>query len=189
MSGVTGNIVLTGFMGTGKSTVGRILARRRGLAFVDTDAVIESRHGPISQIFADHGEAVFRAIEAEVAAEVAGRTGQVVATGGRMLLDADNEAAFRAGGVVVCLVASVPAIVARVSADGGPVRPLVAGAEDPTDAVERLLAERAEAYARFIQVDTEGKAPDEVADAIEAVVDAISTTNDMSDEIPSRRTT
>jgi shikimate kinase len=84
------NVVLTGFMGTGKTTVGRLLAERLGYGFVDTDALIVARHGPIAEIFAGRGEGEFRRLEAEVAAELADRTGLVIATGGRMLLDHGN---------------------------------------------------------------------------------------------------
>ncbi len=84
------NLVLTGFMGTGKTTVGRMLAEKLGMEFVDTDELIESRHGPIPRIFADRGESEFRAIEQEVARELGERSGLVIATGGRMVLDDDN---------------------------------------------------------------------------------------------------
>ncbi|MCY4663604.1 MAG: hypothetical protein OXC00_02945, partial [Acidimicrobiaceae bacterium] len=76
------NVVLTGFMGTGKTTVGRILAEHLGFDFVDTDAVIESRAGPIPEIFERAGEPGFRELERSVARELAGRTGLVIATGG-----------------------------------------------------------------------------------------------------------
>jgi len=162
------NIVLTGFMGTGKSTVGRVLADRLGRPFVDTDERIEARHGPIPAIFSDHGEARFRAIEREVAAEVAARRGQVVATGGRMLLDAENEAVLAGTGVVVCLRASADALVARLAGEVDR-RPLLQG-DDPDGRIRALVAERAAAYARFPQVETEGRTPAEVADAVLALV-------------------
>jgi shikimate kinase len=164
------NIVLTGFMGTGKSTVGRRLAEQLGWPFVDTDALIEERHGPIPEIFAEHGEDRFRAIEREVAAEVAGRRATVVATGGRLLLDPENERVLGASGVVVCLTATVDELVDRLTdeADG---RPLLRGT-DPRQRIAELLAERAAGYGRFPQVDTGGVSPDEVARAVRAVVEA-----------------
>lgn len=164
------NIVLTGFMGTGKSTVGRRLARRLGRRFVDTDAIIEERHGPIPVIFAEHGEDRFRAIEREVAAELAGERGLVVATGGRLLLDPANVATLGASGAVVCLVASVEELEARL-VGGAAERPLLQGS-DPRARIEELLAERAAGYARFPQVATDGLGPDEVADAVLALVGA-----------------
>lgn len=156
-------------MGTGKSTVGRRLAERLGHDFIDTDELIEARHGPIPQLFAEHGEARFREIEREVAAELAGRAGLVVSTGGRLLLDPANADALGAGALVVCLVASVDELVRRL-ADEADHRPLLAGG-DPRARIEELLAERRAAYARFAQVDTEGRTPDEVADAVLALLD------------------
>lgn len=163
------NIVLTGFMGTGKSTVGRLLAERLGRPFVDTDSLIEQRHGPISGIFAEHGEGWFRQLEREVAAELAGRRGQVVATGGRLMLDPANEATLGATGIVVCLAASVDELVARL-AEEADQRPLLRDG-DPAVRIGALLAERATGYGRFPQVRTDGLTPEEVADAVLALVD------------------
>ena len=162
------NVILTGFMGTGKSTVGRRLARRLGRSFVDTDELIESRHGPIPTIFAEHGEGRFREIEREVAAELAGARGLVVSTGGRLLLDPNNVATLGASGPVVCLVASVDALVERLQ-HGADERPLLQDG-DPRRRIEELLAARRDGYARFPQVDTDGRTPDEVVDAVLAVL-------------------
>jgi shikimate kinase len=157
------NVVLTGFMGTGKSTVGRLLARRLAYEFVDTDEVIEQRHGPIPAIFAQRGEAGFRALERTVARELAERRGLVISTGGRMMLDAANVAALGRSGRVFCLVATAEEILQRVTADDGTIdRPLLAG-EDPRRKVVELLAERAPGYARFDQIDTSGRSPDAIA--------------------------
>lgn len=164
------NIVLTGFMGTGKSTVGRILAERLGRPFVDTDALIEQHHGPIPDIFAERGEERFRELEREVAADVAGRRGQVVATGGRLLLDPVNEAILGASGVIICLTASVEELVARLAGEAEE-RPLLRG-DDPPARIRALLAGRAAGYGRFPQVRTDGLAPDGVADAVLALVEA-----------------
>ncbi len=162
------NVVLTGFMGTGKSTVGRLLARRLGYEFVDTDHVIESRHGPIGEIFATEGESAFRAIERAVAAELGERTGLVIATGGRLLLDPANETALLATGRAFCLVAPPDEIVARVVDDQGRIgRPLL-DVEDPASRVRELLAERAAGYGRFEAVETSGRSPGDVVDDIVA---------------------
>src|SRR6187399_1176730 len=88
------NIVLTGFMGTGKTTVGRLLAARLGYEFVDTDEAIVERHGEIADIFRTRGEEAFRQIERQLAAELASRERLVISTGGRMMLDPDNVAAL-----------------------------------------------------------------------------------------------
>jgi shikimate kinase len=164
------NIVLTGFMGTGKSTVGRLLARRLGWPFVDTDELIESRHGSIPEIFAEHGEARFRELEREIAQALAARHGTVVATGGRLLLDAANEAALGASGVIVCLAASTEELVARLAGEADR-RPLLQG-DDPSARIRDLLAERASGYGRFPQVVTDGRSPEAVVDAVLALVEA-----------------
>ena len=158
------NVVLTGFMGTGKSTVGRLLAARTGRTFVDTDHVIEGRHGPIPAIFAEHGEAAFRRMEHEVAAELAVRDGLVIATGGRLLLDPANAEVLQRTGRAFCLTASVDTILRRVAPGGhAPGRPMLAG-PDARARVVALLAERADGYGAFEQVATDGRSPDEVVD-------------------------
>ena len=164
------NIVLTGFMGTGKTTVGRRLADRLGFEFVDTDRMIEERHGPIPVLFAMHGEDKFRRLEAAVAAELAGRRRHVIATGGRLMVDPDNADVLGASGRVVCLVADVDTILARVTGTDLATRPMLSG-DDPRGRIVALLAERSSAYGRFEQVVTDGRTPDEVVDAIVAVLD------------------
>lgn len=164
------NVVLTGFMGTGKTTVGRILAHLLGYEFVDTDAVIEARHGPIPAIFADQGERAFRAFEREIATELADRRGLVIATGGRMMVDTDNARRLGATGDVFCLTASIDTILDRVDADAdGPPRPMLAG-DDLRGGIERLLADRADAYARFTPLATDGRRPTVIADEIVRLV-------------------
>ncbi len=160
---VPSNVVLTGFMGTGKSTVGRLVAELLDYEFVDTDAVIVESHGPITRIFAERGEATFRRYEREVAAELAGRDGLVIATGGRLLLDPVNAAALSATGTVFCLTAELDTILARVAAEGvADDRPLLAG-PDVEQRVADLLAQRAADYAQFEQVPTDRRTPADVA--------------------------
>lgn len=162
------NVVLTGFMGTGKSTVGRILAGLLGYEFVDTDTVIEDLHGPIPDIFAAHGEAVFREFELAVAEDLARRNQQVIGTGGGLMLQADAAKALDATGTVFCLVASVDTILERVMGqqaeqDSPEVqRPLLAG-DDPKQRITELLTTRKAQYDQFTQVETEARTPDEVA--------------------------
>ena len=160
------NIVLTGFMGTGKSTVGKRAAGALGYDFVDTDQLIEERAGrTVAEIFRDEGEAAFRAMESAVAEELSLREGLVIATGGRLMLDPGNAALLEATGLVFCLTASAEEIFARVSADGPELRPLLA-VDNPMDRIRALLAERKEGYGRFPQLSTTGKTPDQLADAI-----------------------
>ena len=157
------NLVLTGFMGTGKTTVGRILAERLGREFVDTDEVIESRAGPIPEIFECQGEWSFRDMERVVASELAARRGLVIATGGRMMLDAECSARLEPTADVVCLTASPETIVARIGDTAQ--RPLL-DVPDAPKRVRELLADRAAGYGRFIAVDTEDRGAGEVADAV-----------------------
>lgn len=158
--------MLTGFMGTGKSAVGRALAAVLGRDFVDTDELIVGAHGPIPAIFENQGEVGFRAIERELAAELAAETDLVIATGGGMLLQQAARDALRSTGRVFCLVAEPATIVARVTADGIGERPLLAGA-DPQGRIRELLAARAPTYGEFEQVATDGRQlEDIVADIV-----------------------
>jgi shikimate kinase len=159
------NIVLTGFMGTGKTTVGRLVAELIGYEFVDTDDLIERRHGPVSEIFREHGEARFRELERELVAELAGGERRVISTGGRLMLDPVNAEVLEANSRVFCLTAAPDVIAARVLVDGAPARPLLAG-DDPTARIAELLEERRDGYARFEQVDTTARTPTQVADDI-----------------------
>ena len=158
------NIVLTGFMGTGKSTVGRLLAKRLGLEHLDTDNLIERRHGPIPRIFEEQGEAGFRAIEREIAHELAADAGYVISTGGRFMLDEVNAALLSEGNRVFCLVADLDVIYERVRSRPGR-RPMLM-AKDPLARIEELMAERAEGYARFEAVPTDEQPPQVVVEAI-----------------------
>jgi len=159
------NIILAGFMGTGKSTVGRALAGRLGWTFVDTDSVIEARAGKtIAQIFAEDGEPAFRALEAELAREAAAWTHRVIATGGGMVVPETNLRTLERAGAVVLLSASSEQILARVASETH--RPLLAK-PDPRGEIERLLAGRAQAYGRVaIAIDTNHKEPAMIADEI-----------------------
>lgn len=127
------NVTLMGFMGSGKTTVGRILATRLGWDFVDTDRLVEAKAGiPIPAIFAERGEAGFRELEAATIQEVARGDRQVIATGGGAILDPANRLALRMAGVVVHLKASPEMLWRRVS---GSDRPL---AQDPVAFRERF---------------------------------------------------
>ena len=170
------NIVLTGFMASGKSTVGKILAERLNYRFVDTDRLIEERCAmAIEDIFALQGEPAFRALEEQVARELGKLSGLVIATGGKLLLNPVNALALAARGHIFCLTASPEEIVRRVSGDGGAKRPLLHG-DHPRERIFALFAERREAYRRFMQIDTEGKSPQEVADEVLRLVTAAAKT-------------
>lgn len=163
------NVVLTGFMATGKSTVGRLLAARRHMSFRDTDELIVQRHGPIEEIFATQGEIAFREMERKIALELEGSDGLVIATGGRMMLDSTCARALGSTGEVFCLTASIKEIKRRFLADeNGPARPLLAGSHETE--LGRLYEERLEAYSQFQQINTDGRTAEEVAEQIETLL-------------------
>ncbi len=171
------NLIITGFMGTGKSVVGQMVAARLGRKFVDTDALIEARAGQtIPEIFERQGETRFRAMEAEVCRELSEGRGWVVATGGWTLGPPDNREAVEAGGLVVCLHADVPTLVERLRRErsaerlGGPDgRPMLQEA-DWQARLETLLAQRQPIYRSFpLGVDTSRLTMDEAADRVLAL--------------------
>jgi len=150
------NIVLTGFMGTGKTAVGRQLSERLQVPFVDLDALIARKAGrPIAEIFETQGEAAFRDLESQLIEEVSSNDRTVIATGGGALLNVKNREILQRRGLLVCLTARVGTLLDRLKDDG--TRPLLAG-EDLSQRVERLMNERQAVYAQCpIQVATDGK--------------------------------
>lgn len=170
------NLVLIGFMATGKSTIGRRCARELGYQFRDTDSQVERWAGKsVSRIFADDGEPAFRRLESDAVRVLSGRRGQVIATGGGAPMNAENVRALRRGGVVVLLVADPSVIVARATRRG--TRPLLAGAADPGARVAELLATREAAYreAAGAVVDTSGLSPEESAARVVAAYRELAT--------------
>lgn len=162
------NIVLIGFMGTGKTAVGELVASRLGRPFLDTDAMIERLAGrSISQIFAEDGEAAFRRLEARAVAEAAAGIGSVIATGGGVVLSRENMDRLRRGGLIVALHADPQSILARVGGEG--TRPLLG--DDPEGRVRRLLEERAPLYqAADLIVETSGLSLEAAAARVVAFV-------------------
>ncbi len=113
----TGNIVLIGYRGSGKSTVGRLLAQRLGLDFVDTDSVIRARSGrSAAAIFAEQGEAHYRTLERAVIAELQ-PSGAVISIGAGAVEDPDNRARLGTLGTVIWLTADADTLYRRISAD------------------------------------------------------------------------
>ena len=149
----TCNIVLIGFMGTGKSAVGRVLARRTGWRHLDTDLEIERAAGkPIPQIFAEDGEAAFREQEAAFLASLGHSDNLILSTGGGTPLRAENAALLKQLGTVVWLRVAPSAILARV-AHSLHERPLLAAhSADPLRRIESLLAVREPQYAALADI-------------------------------------
>ena len=161
------NIILVGFMGTGKTVTGRVLAERTGLELVDMDSIIEERAGrPISEIFATDGEAGFRKLERALAHELSQRQGLVISTGGGIVLNPDNLADFEKTGLVVCLTASPETIFQRLENDT--TRPLLSG--DKKGQISGILATRKPLYdAIEHQIDGDRLDPEGRAEAILAL--------------------
>ena len=155
------NVVLTGFMGTGKTTVGRQLADELGYEFVDTDELIEQRHGPIHEIFATQGEEAFREHRARRGGRARQRRGLVIATGGRMMLDPENVRTLSAGGRIFCLVATPEEVLRPGDERCRSRRPAaVRKSRTPRRRIVELMTERDPEYRRFPQLVTDARAPD-----------------------------
>ncbi|MCL5046798.1 MAG: shikimate kinase [Actinobacteria bacterium] len=138
------NLVLLGFMGTGKTTIGKRLANWLNCRFYDMDEEIERRMGmSISEIFARYGEPFFRDLEATVARELAATSGKVIATGGGVVINPENLAALRRRGWLISLVADPEIIYERVIQENN--RPLLEG-DNLMDKIRKLLAARDKQY-------------------------------------------
>jgi len=158
------NIVLIGFMGTGKTTVGSNLAQRLGWKFANTDDLIEARQEmTISDMFATIGEAGFRQVESEVVRESLEQSHQVIATGGGAVLSEQNRIVMQRNGYVVALTASADTIIDRVSKDQN--RPLVQG--NVAERVHTLLENRKHAYDfADMKIDTSALSVEQIVDLI-----------------------
>jgi shikimate kinase len=161
--GAVARVVLLGMMGSGKTTIGRLLGRELGWSFVDLDVRIEKQEGrPIARIFAGEGEAYFRALETAATAELAHEANIVLAPGGGWVATAGNVELLGPGTLTVWLRVSPEEIMRRLAKDGGK-RPLLAS-PDPLGAVRRLSAVRDPLYARAdLTIATAERAPLELA--------------------------
>ena len=166
------NIILTGFMATGKTTVGKMLAEQLDYEFVDTDELIVEQSGrTVAEIFREKGEAAFREMEAAVARELGQKEGLVISTGGRLMLDAANAAALGKRGHVFCLAATSKEILQRIQKDKDVKRPLLE-APDPLKRIVEIMQQRENEYSRFPQMITSGKTPEEVTRDLIAIFQA-----------------
>ena len=159
------NIILTGFMGVGKTSVGTRLAEDLGYTFVDTDELIEADQKiTITDIFSTFGEPYFRDVEAKIIGEVTERERQVVSTGGGAVIRDENRAAFKKAGFVVCLTARPDVIFERIKHETH--RPLLR-TPDPLAKIRELLEGRARFYGQAdITIDTSEKSVDSVISEI-----------------------
>ena len=155
------NLAIIGFMGTGKSSVGQLVAAQLHFSFVDTDDLIEARSGKsIAELFAEVGEGVFRELEAQLVLELARSQKTVIATGGGLAANTVNLASLRQHALVICLWASPEAIWERVRHQTH--RPLLQ-TPDPLGKIRQLLAEREPFYRQAdVLVNTEQRSTKEI---------------------------
>ncbi len=159
------NLWLVGMMGSGKTTVGRLVAAAAGMPFRDVDLIVEQRLGTsISQLWDRDGEDRFRAVESTVIEELAATRGTVVSTGGGTILNPANRRAMRRSGIVVWLQAPPPVLASRVVGSLG--RPLLGSGSEVR--LAELLDDRMSCYqeAAHHLVDTDGRTPAEVASEV-----------------------
>jgi len=156
-------IVLIGFMATGKSTVGRLIAARMGRMFIDLDAAVEEHAGmSVAEIFRQQGEPGFRTQESAALLKFLATENCVIATGGGAACHESNLQAMLTSGFVAALYANPAEVIRRVGKLSG--RPLLDGADDPEAAAMRLLSQREPFYARaHARADTVGRSPEQVA--------------------------
>ena len=164
------NIILVGFIASGKSHVGRVLSQRLDWPLIDVDEeIVEQQGKSIQAIFEKDGEAAFREVERSLITDLCAGKGAVIAAGGGAFLDPDNRRLMLESGIVFCLSARAETIYARVRKDTGPgiaVRPLLAG-NSPQQRIKTLLAQRAEAYSQaHYMVQTDSLTPEQVAERI-----------------------
>jgi shikimate kinase len=163
------NLVLIGFMGSGKSSVGRLAARALGFQFVDTDQLIVERTGKqISDIFATEGEESFRAMETSALEEFSDRVHYVISTGGGAVISPKNRALLRAIGFVACLNAEEDVLFERVSRNSK--RPLLQ-TDNPRETLSKLIKVRGPLYAETAHWEMDTSSVSQ-AGAVEMLVEA-----------------
>jgi shikimate kinase len=164
-------VVLTGFMGTGKTAVGRRVAERLGRQLIDTDELIERKAGmPVREIFVQLGEPRFRELERAAVDQACAETDAVIATGGGTIVDERSFQRLAESGLMVCLVATPRAIARRVRLTAAD-RPLLKGHRGLIGRVRELLEQRAPVYARVpLQIDTSTLSVEQVADTVVAAL-------------------
>ncbi len=168
------NVVLIGPPGSGKTSVGQILAKRSGRRFFDTDRVLEERHGvSVSEIFVSHGEAHFRQLESGILDEMSNEkwTNVVLGTGGGIIVTPGNLQKLEKLGVVICLFAPISCLLERLKTDHS--RPLLASGDHGSkeQRLTELVAARESKYRMaHYTIETANLAPDDVAAEIEKLL-------------------
>ncbi|MCC7201128.1 MAG: shikimate kinase [Nitrospirae bacterium] len=159
------NIILTGFMGSGKTAVGRSLAGRLGYAFTDTDLLVEAKTGKtINEIFETDGEAFFRNQETMILEELTGVNERVISTGGGIVTKEENIIKLRKIGFIIWLKASPETVYNRVCDENH--RPLLK-TDNPLEQIKRLMSRREQAYSKAdLTIDTDGLEVDDIVDII-----------------------
>jgi shikimate kinase len=163
-------LFLIGYRGTGKTTTARLLAERLGWSWRDADAVLEERHGKtIRQIFADEGEAGFRAKEAAILQELCGLHDHVIATGGGVILQPENRALLKQG-TVVWLKAPAEVLWLRLQQDGTTAERRPNLVQGGLTEIEEMLRVRTPLYeaCQHLTVDTAERTPEQVAATVAA---------------------
>ncbi|MEW5959852.1 MAG: shikimate kinase [Chloroflexota bacterium] len=171
---MTQNIILTGFMGAGKTTIGRLVTAELQRDFVDMDTLIEQRQGrAISQIFAERGEPYFRQLEADLCRELAARPGVVIATGGGALVPEPNLRVMERSGWVICLDCAPEVLWQRIGHSQN--RPMLAEHDESRLArLAALLERRGLAYSRIERhLDVTRLSPEEAARQICELVNEV----------------
>lgn len=159
------NIVLTGFMGTGKTAVGKELSKLLNMQLVDVDTEVEkSQKMSITEIFKQFGEPRFREIETEMIRKISENKNIVISTGGGAVLKQENMDVLRKNGVIICLMATPETIFKRTCHNSD--RPLLQ-VENPLERIKELLNFRRPFYEKAdVMIDTEGKSPLQIAEEI-----------------------
>ena len=159
------NIVLIGFMATGKTSVGRSLSKRLKREFFEIDEIIEKKEGTsIKKIFETKGEEYFRKLEKEIVKEASKKDGVIISAGGGAVIDEENFKNLKENGILVCLSSSVEIILERTR--GQKSRPLL-NTPDPKKKIEELLKKRAPYYKKAdFCIDTDSLTVEQVVDKI-----------------------
>ena len=161
------NIILTGFMGTGKTSLGKLLAMKLGRPFIDIDKKIEDESNlSVTKIFEQYGEEHFRELEKAAVKEISNRRGLVIATGGGTIKDEENLNLLKSSGIMICLTTEPEEIFNRTARRGE--RPVLdGGGNERLETIKKLLADRKKFYDRAdYQVDTTNWSPIQIIEDI-----------------------